>query len=228
MKQEHNASDHTAYNYVLAHFCLVVSITSEIQMMLICSIAVKTFYFFQFLIHFRHVAHDSCAKLVRYTLCCWSPLRKCTCSSRSHCHLKILFHSIEHPQLLMRWFLWMVQEFVGVIYAMGQVGTLIGVAFYHRYLRHWTFRSLLFWVQLLLALSGMLDLVLVTGLNRKLLIPDYIFAITDEGVSQVSSCASSHVQIIDSWLEVCCWLSCIFKQHPHKIGLGVSVWTFPN
>ncbi|KAG0576855.1 hypothetical protein KC19_5G113400 [Ceratodon purpureus] len=75
------------------------------------------------------------------------------------------------------------EEFVGVIYAMGSVGTLLGVAIYHRYLRHWTFRRLLLWSQILLALSGMLDLVLVTRVNRKLLIPDTLFAVVDEAVS---------------------------------------------
>lgn len=78
-----------------------------------------------------------------------------------------------------------VQEFVGVIYAMGSVGTLLGIAIYHKYLRHWTFRRLLLWAQILLALSGMLDFVLVTRINRKLLIPDTVFAVVDEGVSSV-------------------------------------------
>ncbi|KAG0614762.1 hypothetical protein M758_6G202000 [Ceratodon purpureus] len=75
------------------------------------------------------------------------------------------------------------QEFVGVIYAMGAVGTLLGVAIYHRYLRHWTFRILVLWGQLLLALTGMLDFVLVTRVNRMLLIPDTVFAVMDEAVS---------------------------------------------
>lgn len=75
------------------------------------------------------------------------------------------------------------EEFVGAIYAMGSMGTLLGVAIYHRYLRHWTFRRLLLWAQLLSVLSGMLDLVLVTRVNRKLLIPDTFFAVVDEAVS---------------------------------------------
>jgi uncharacterized membrane protein YsdA (DUF1294 family) len=75
------------------------------------------------------------------------------------------------------------EEFVGVIYAMGSVGTLLGIGIYHKYLRHWTFRRLLLWAQILLALSGMLDFVLVTRINRKLLIPDTVFAVVDEGVS---------------------------------------------
>lgn len=79
-----------------------------------------------------------------------------------------------------------MQEFVGVIYAMGSVGTLLGVGIYHKYLRHWTFRTLLMWAQVLLALSGMLDLVMVTRVNRKLLIPDTVFAVVDEGVSSVN------------------------------------------
>lgn len=76
---------------------------------------------------------------------------------------------------------------MGVIYAMGSVGTLLGVAIYHRYLRRWKFQRLLLWAQVLLALSGMLDLVLVTRINRKLLIPDTVFAVVDEGVSSVIS-----------------------------------------
>jgi hypothetical protein len=76
---------------------------------------------------------------------------------------------------------------VGAIYAMGSMGTLLGVAIYHRYLRHWTFRRLLLWAQLLSVLSGMLDLVLVTRVNRKLLIPDTFFAVVDEAVSSVIS-----------------------------------------
>lgn len=84
-----------------------------------------------------------------------------------------------------------VQEFVGVIYAMGAVGTLLGIAIYQKYLRHWTFRRLLLWAQVLLALSGVFDLALVTRMNQKLLIPDTVFAVVDEGVSSVISLHSS-------------------------------------
>ena len=79
------------------------------------------------------------------------------------------------------------QEFVGVIFAFGAVGTLVGVAIYHRYLRHWRFRKLILWGQLLLALTGMLDFALVTRVNRILFIPDGAFAVMDEAVSWVSS-----------------------------------------
>jgi len=70
---------------------------------------------------------------------------------------------------------------------MGAVGTLLGVAIYNRYLRQWTFRRLLLWAQVLLALSGVFDLALVTHVSRKLLIPDSVFAVIDEGVSSVIS-----------------------------------------
>lgn len=80
-----------------------------------------------------------------------------------------------------------VQRFVGVIYAMGSVGTLLGIAFYMRYLQHYTFRRLMFWAQVLKALSGVFDLALVTRVNQKLLIPDTVFAVIDEGISSVST-----------------------------------------
>jgi hypothetical protein len=75
------------------------------------------------------------------------------------------------------------EEFVGVLFALGAVGTLLGAWVYHQYMRHWTFRSSLLCVQLLFAASGMLDVVLVTHVNRKLQIPDYVFAVVDEAVS---------------------------------------------
>jgi len=75
------------------------------------------------------------------------------------------------------------EEFVGVLFALGAVGALLGAWVYHQYMRHWTFRNSLLCVQLLFAASGMLDVVLVTHVNRKLQIPDYVFAVVDEAVS---------------------------------------------
>jgi hypothetical protein len=79
-----------------------------------------------------------------------------------------------------------LQEFVGVLFALGAVGALLGAWVYHQYMRHWTFHNSLLCVQLLFAASGMLDVVLVTHVNRKLQIPDYVFAVVDEAVSSVS------------------------------------------
>ncbi|KAJ4732128.1 Major facilitator superfamily protein [Rhynchospora pubera] len=74
---------------------------------------------------------------------------------------------------------------VGLIFAIGSVGSLLGVILYQNILKDYPFRGLLFWSQLLLSLSGMLDLVLVLRLNLKLGMPNYFFAVIDEGVSQL-------------------------------------------
>lgn len=77
------------------------------------------------------------------------------------------------------------EGFIGFIFAIGSVGSLVGVLLYQNILKDYSFRSLLFSSQLLLSLSGMLDLMLVLRLNLKLGIPDYYFAVIDEGVSKM-------------------------------------------
>jgi hypothetical protein len=77
------------------------------------------------------------------------------------------------------------QGFIGFIFAIGSVGSLVGVLLYQNILKDYSFRSLLFSSQLLLSLSGMLDLMLVLRLNLKLGIPDYYFAVIDEGISKM-------------------------------------------
>ncbi|XP_048539289.1 probable folate-biopterin transporter 2, partial [Triticum urartu] len=62
---------------------------------------------------------------------------------------------------------------------------LVGVILYQNILRDHSFRSVLCSSQLLLSLSGMLDLILVLRLNLKLGIPDYYFAVIDEGVAKM-------------------------------------------
>uniref|UniRef100_A0A0E0PUF5 Major facilitator superfamily (MFS) profile domain-containing protein n=1 Tax=Oryza rufipogon TaxID=4529 RepID=A0A0E0PUF5_ORYRU len=74
---------------------------------------------------------------------------------------------------------------IGFIFAVGSVGSLIGVILYQNILKDHSFRSVLCLSQLLLSLSGMLDLILVLRLNLKLGIPDYYFAVIDEGVSKM-------------------------------------------
>ncbi|KAM0917121.1 hypothetical protein ACQ4PT_009747 [Festuca glaucescens] len=77
------------------------------------------------------------------------------------------------------------EEFIGAIYAIGSVGSLLGVLLYQTTLKDCNFRSMLLWGQVLSSLVGMLDLVLVTRLNTKIGIPDYIFAVIDSAVCQM-------------------------------------------
>lgn len=77
------------------------------------------------------------------------------------------------------------EEFIGAIYAIGSVGSLLGVLLYQTVLKGCNFRSMLLWGQVLSSLAGMLDLMLVTRLNTKIGIPDYIFAVIDSAVCQM-------------------------------------------
>ncbi|KAK3026262.1 hypothetical protein RJ639_040474 [Escallonia herrerae] len=70
------------------------------------------------------------------------------------------------------------QETIGYILSLGSVGSYG--------LKDHPFRDLLFWTQLLLDLSGMLDLVLVLRLNLKLGIPDSFFVVIDESISRMT------------------------------------------
>ncbi|XP_011036709.1 PREDICTED: probable folate-biopterin transporter 2 [Populus euphratica] len=77
------------------------------------------------------------------------------------------------------------QETVGFIFSIGSIGSLLGALLYQNVLKDHPFRNLLFWIQLLFGLSGMLDLMLVLRLNLKFSIPDYCFIVIDESVSQM-------------------------------------------
>ncbi|KAI4316413.1 hypothetical protein L6164_024394 [Bauhinia variegata] len=79
------------------------------------------------------------------------------------------------------------QEFVGMIYAIGAVASIIGVLIYHKSLKDYPFRSLLFYAQLLYAISGILDLLFVLRWNLILGIPDYFFVVIEEGATRISS-----------------------------------------
>jgi hypothetical protein len=78
-----------------------------------------------------------------------------------------------------------MQETVGFIFSIGSIGSLLGALLYQNVLKDHPFRNLLFWIQLLFGLSGMLDLMLVLRLNLKFSIPDYFFIVIDESVSQM-------------------------------------------
>lgn len=77
------------------------------------------------------------------------------------------------------------KENVGFIFSIGSVGSLLGVLLYQNCLKDHPFRGLLFWAQLLYGVSGMLDLILVLRLNLKFGLPDYVFVVIDESVSQM-------------------------------------------
>lgn len=77
------------------------------------------------------------------------------------------------------------QEDIGLIFSIGAAGGLLGALLYQNFLKDHPFRDLLFGSQLLLSLSGMLDLMLVLRLNLKLGLPDYLFIVVDGGVAQL-------------------------------------------
>lgn len=77
------------------------------------------------------------------------------------------------------------QEFIGLVYSVGSIGSLLGVLLYQISLKDCPFRGVLFWGQVLSSLAGMLDLIMVTRLNTRIGIPDYVFAVIDNSVSQM-------------------------------------------
>lgn len=79
------------------------------------------------------------------------------------------------------------QEFVGLIYAIGALASMVGVLIYHKALKDYPFRTLLFFAQLLYGLSGMLDLLFILRWNLALGIPDSFFVISEECVSRIVS-----------------------------------------
>uniref|UniRef100_A0A0E0CGW8 Major facilitator superfamily (MFS) profile domain-containing protein n=1 Tax=Oryza meridionalis TaxID=40149 RepID=A0A0E0CGW8_9ORYZ len=77
------------------------------------------------------------------------------------------------------------EEFIGLVYSIGSIGSLLGVLLYQISLKDYPFRGVLFWGQVLSSLAGMLDLIMVTRLNTRIGIPDYVFAVIDNSVSQM-------------------------------------------
>lgn len=78
------------------------------------------------------------------------------------------------------------QEFVGIIYAIGAVASIIGVLIYHKYLKNYTFRNLVFYAQLLYAISGLLDLIFILRWNLKIGIPDYFFVVIEDAAIRIT------------------------------------------
>ncbi|KAF2313037.1 hypothetical protein GH714_008847 [Hevea brasiliensis] len=77
------------------------------------------------------------------------------------------------------------QEFVGIIYAIGAMASIVGVVIYQKALKNYPFRNLLFFAQLLYGLSGMLDIIFILRWNLVLGIPDSFFVISEECVSRI-------------------------------------------
>lgn len=78
-----------------------------------------------------------------------------------------------------------MQETIGYIFSIGAVGAILGAILYQNMLKDHPFRDLLFWIQLFYGLAGMLDLMLVLRVNLKFGIPDYLFVVIGEAVSQM-------------------------------------------
>ncbi|XP_022750345.1 probable folate-biopterin transporter 2 [Durio zibethinus] len=77
------------------------------------------------------------------------------------------------------------QETIGYIFSIGAVGAVLGAILYQNMLKDHPFRDLLFWIQLFFGLAGMLDLMLVLRINLKFGIPDYLFVVIGEAVTQM-------------------------------------------
>ncbi|KAJ7294483.1 hypothetical protein O6H91_Y254200 [Diphasiastrum complanatum] len=77
-------------------------------------------------------------------------------------------------------------EFIGLVYALGSMGAFVGVLTYRNFLRQISFRWLLFWVQIIISVFGMLDFALVTQFNLKLGISNPAFALADETFSRAT------------------------------------------
>jgi len=72
-----------------------------------------------------------------------------------------------------------------MIYAIGAVGSIVGVYLYQQFLKDLPFRSLFFYAQVLYGMSGMLDLLFVLRWNLTLGIPDSFFIILEESVLHI-------------------------------------------
>ncbi|GJZ80628.1 probable folate-biopterin transporter 6 [Tanacetum coccineum] len=79
------------------------------------------------------------------------------------------------------------QELVGMIHAIGACASIVGVLIYHKLLKDYPFRKLLFFAQLVYALSGFLDLIFILRWNLVLGIPDYLFVVLEECVTRIVS-----------------------------------------
>jgi len=76
-----------------------------------------------------------------------------------------------------------------VMGTVGAVFSLAGVYTYNRYMKSWTYRSLLVFTNVVAAVISLSDVVIFTRINRHLNIPDKVFVL----------CSSAVAEVIDSW-----------------------------
>ncbi|KAK9279726.1 hypothetical protein L1049_013408 [Liquidambar formosana] len=72
-----------------------------------------------------------------------------------------------------------------MIFAIGALASIGGVLIYHKILKDYPFRNLLFFAQLFYAIAGMLDLIFILRWNLILGVPDYFFVIMEECISRI-------------------------------------------
>lgn len=72
-----------------------------------------------------------------------------------------------------------------MIYAIGAMASIVGVIIYHKALKDYPFRALLFSAQLLYSISGMIDLMFILRWNLVVGIPDYLFVVLEECVHRI-------------------------------------------
>ncbi|KMT16946.1 hypothetical protein BVRB_2g044160 [Beta vulgaris subsp. vulgaris] len=77
------------------------------------------------------------------------------------------------------------KEFVGMMYAIGAAGSILGVIIYQRFLKDLPLKGLLFYAQLLYAVSGMFDLMFILRWNLAVGIPDSFFIVVEEIVYNI-------------------------------------------
>lgn len=104
-------------------------------------------------------------------------------SMRKERYASIIFHCACRAHCTS--FCLLLQEFVGIIYAIGAMASMVGVLIYHKLLKDYPFRNLVFYAQLLYGISGLLDLIFILRWNLKLRIPDYTFVVLEEGFSRI-------------------------------------------
>eukprot|EP00897_Mesotaenium_endlicherianum_P004276 jgi/Mesen1/3877/ME000208S02891 len=75
------------------------------------------------------------------------------------------------------------ENFMGFLYAMGYAGMLLGVAAYNTWFKMYPYRRMLFLAQLLVVFCGSMDLILITGLNLRLGIPNHTFVVGEKTLS---------------------------------------------
>jgi len=74
-------------------------------------------------------------------------------------------------------------SFISLLTTVGFVALGIGSFCYNKYLKNWEFRKVLGWGQVLLALIGLFDIMLVTGFYELISIPPQVFALGGDTVT---------------------------------------------